>query len=81
MRKIAGYLTKNRSEKDQKIAQSTHENEHIKPRKTFWRNSKQLLRFLSSNARGHAQRGPDSGENGDKGLNHDAPDVFLFHSF
>ena len=22
---------------------STHENEHIKPRKTFWRNSKQLL--------------------------------------
>ena len=43
MRKIAGYLTKNRSEKDQKIAQSTHENEHIKPRKTFWRNSKQLL--------------------------------------
>ena len=33
MRKIAGYLTKNRSEKDQKIAQSTHENEHIKPRK------------------------------------------------
>ena len=44
MRKIAGYLTKNRSGKDQKIAQSTHENEHIKPRKTFWRNSKQFLR-------------------------------------
>jgi len=43
MRKIAGYLTKNRSGKDQKIAQSTHENEHIKPRKTFWRNSKQFL--------------------------------------
>ena len=43
MRKIAGYLTKNRSEKDQKIAQSTHENGYIKPRKTFWRNSKQLL--------------------------------------
>ena len=42
MRKIAGYLTKNRSEKDQKIAQSTHENGYIKPR-TFWRNSKQLL--------------------------------------
>ncbi|WP_346709811.1 hypothetical protein [Phocaeicola salanitronis] len=40
MRKIAGYLTKNRSGKDQKIAQSTHENEYIKPRKTFWRNSK-----------------------------------------
>ena len=38
-----GYLTKNRSEKDQKIAQSTHENGYIKPRKTFWRNSKQLL--------------------------------------
>ncbi|OUP37376.1 hypothetical protein B5F25_00900 [Bacteroides sp. An19] len=45
MRKIAGYLTKNRSEKDQKIAQSTHENGYIKPRKTFWRNSKQLLSF------------------------------------
>jgi len=43
MRRIAGYLTKNRSEKDQKIAQSTHENGYIKPRKTFWRNSKQLL--------------------------------------
>ena len=43
MRKIAGYLTKNRSGKDQKIAQSTHENGYIKPRKTFWRNSKQLL--------------------------------------
>ena len=39
------YLTKNRSEKDQKIAQSTHESEYIKSRKTFWRNSKQLLRF------------------------------------
>jgi len=45
MRKIAGYLTKNRSGKDQKIAQSTHENEHIKPRKTFWRNSKQFLKI------------------------------------
>ena len=43
MRKIAGYLTKNRRGKDQKIAQSTHENGYIKPRKTFWRNSKQLL--------------------------------------
>ncbi|OUP31422.1 hypothetical protein B5F25_11185 [Bacteroides sp. An19] len=43
MRKIAGYLTKNRSEKNQKIAQSTHEKGYIKPRKTFWRNSKQLL--------------------------------------
>ena len=37
-----------RSEKDQKIAQSTHENEYIKPRKTFWRNSKQLLNFSVS---------------------------------
>jgi len=45
MRKIAGYLTKNRSGKDQKIAQSTHENGYIKPRKTFWRNSKQLLKY------------------------------------
>ena len=25
------------------VAQSTHENGYIKPRKTFWRNSKQLL--------------------------------------
>jgi len=46
MRKITGYLTKNRSGKDQKIAQSTHENGGIKPRKTFWRNSKQLLSRL-----------------------------------
>ena len=46
MRKIAGYLTKSRSGKDQKIAQSTHENGYIKPRKTFWRNSKQLLNIL-----------------------------------
>ncbi|WP_083802552.1 hypothetical protein [Phocaeicola salanitronis] len=52
MRKIAGYLTKNRSGKDQKIAQSTHENEHIKPRKTFWRNSKRLLNMNSSFGRG-----------------------------
>jgi len=48
MRKIAGYLTKNRSEKDQKIAQSTHENGYIKTRETFWRNSKQLLNFTVS---------------------------------
>ncbi|MBW9200774.1 hypothetical protein EVD32_13045 [Bacteroidales bacterium SW299] len=47
MRKIAGYLTKNRSGKDKKIAQSTHENEYIKPRKTFWRNSKQFLSISS----------------------------------
>ena len=38
--------TKNRSEKGQKIAQSTHENGYIKPRKTFWRNSKQFLNFF-----------------------------------
>ncbi|MBM6944206.1 hypothetical protein H6B32_03250 [Bacteroides gallinaceum] len=44
--KIAGYLTKNRREKDKKIAQSTHENGYIKTRKTFWRNSKQLLKTL-----------------------------------
>ncbi|OUO58011.1 hypothetical protein B5F71_11005 [Bacteroides sp. An269] len=31
--------------KDQKITQSTHGNGYIKPRKTFWRNSKQLLRI------------------------------------
>jgi len=50
MRKITGYLTKNRSGKDQKIAQSTHENEYIKPRKTFWRNSKQFLNMISRRA-------------------------------
>jgi len=49
MRKIAGYLTKNRSGKDQKIAQSTHENGYIKTRKTFWRNSKQFLRLVKQN--------------------------------
>ncbi|MBM6944937.1 hypothetical protein H6B32_07045, partial [Bacteroides gallinaceum] len=43
----AGYLTKNRSGKDQKIAQSTHENGYIKPRKTFWRNSKRLLNTVN----------------------------------
>jgi hypothetical protein len=52
MRKIAGYLTKNRSGKDQKIAQSTHETGYIKPRKTFWRNSKQLLRLHISEREG-----------------------------
>ncbi len=46
MRKIASYLTKNRSETDRKIAQSTHENEYIKPEKTFCRNSKQFLRKI-----------------------------------
>ena len=43
MRKIASYLTKNRSKNGRKIAQSTHENEYIKPEKTFCRNSKQFL--------------------------------------
>ena len=43
MRKIADYLTKNRSKNDQKITQSTHEDEYIKPRNTFCRNSKQFL--------------------------------------
>ena len=47
MRKIAGYLTKNRSETGRKIAQSTHENEYIKPEKTFCRNSKQFLRITT----------------------------------
>ena len=46
MRKIAGYLTKNRNEKDQKIAQSTHENRYIQSGRTFCRNSKQLLRKM-----------------------------------
>ena len=31
------------AKRTKKIAQSTHENGYIKPRKTFWRNSKQLL--------------------------------------
>ena len=35
MRKIVGYLTKNRSKTGRKIAQSTHENEYIKPGKNF----------------------------------------------
>ncbi|HJD10589.1 MAG TPA: hypothetical protein H9922_05480 [Candidatus Phocaeicola caecigallinarum] len=34
------------------FAQSTHENGYIKPRKTFWRNSKQLLSFLRERDRG-----------------------------
>ena len=42
------FQLRNRSEKDQKIAQSTHENGYIKPRNTFWRNSKQLLNVLST---------------------------------
>ena len=64
MRKIAGYLTKNRSEKDQKIAQSTHEKGYIKPRKTFWRNSKQLLTRLTYHGVKVAQRKSfDSTEN------------------
>jgi len=50
MRKIAGYLTKNKSEKDQKIAKSTHENGNIKTRKTFWRNSKQFLKTASKSS-------------------------------
>ncbi|HJD11270.1 MAG TPA: hypothetical protein H9922_09025 [Candidatus Phocaeicola caecigallinarum] len=41
--KDSGLSDEDRSEKDQKIAQSTHENVYIKTRKTFWRNSKQLL--------------------------------------
>ena len=48
MRKIAGYLTKNRNEKDQKIAQSTHENGYIQSGRTFCRNSKQLLSIQSA---------------------------------
>lgn len=44
MRKMAGCLTKNRGRKDQKsLKENTHENEHIKPRNTFCRNSKQFL--------------------------------------
>ena len=35
MRKIASYLTKNRSKTGRKIAQSTHENEYIKQEKNF----------------------------------------------
>ena len=53
MRKIASYLTKNRSETGRKIAQSTHENEYIKQEKTFCRNSKQ---FLNSYVVGHRQK-------------------------
>ena len=35
-RKIAGYLTKNRNEKDQKIAQSTHEKRIHQAEKNFF---------------------------------------------
>ena len=35
IRKMASYLTKNRSEVGRKIAQSTHENEYIKQEKLF----------------------------------------------
>ena len=51
MRKIAGYLTKNRNETGRKIAQSTHENEYIKPEKTFCRNSKQFLNPICIHSR------------------------------
>ena len=36
MRKIAGYLTKNRNEKDKKIAQSTHEKRIHQAEKNFF---------------------------------------------
>ena len=50
MKKLEAVLNLSCGEKDQKIAQSTHENGYIKPRKTFWRNSKQLLiLFIVSN--------------------------------
>ena len=51
MRKIASYLTKNRSETGRKIAQSTHENEYIEQEKTFCRNSKQFLNRAMNNER------------------------------
>jgi len=40
--KDSGLSDEGQKRKGQKTAQSTHENEYIKPRKTFWRNSKQL---------------------------------------
>ncbi|WP_162609934.1 hypothetical protein [Bacteroides sp. An269] len=40
----SGLSDEEQERKGPKIAQSTHENGYIKPRKTFWRNSKQLLR-------------------------------------
>ena len=39
----SGLSDEEQERKGPKIAQSTHENGYIKPRKTFWRNSKQLL--------------------------------------
>ncbi|MBW9199073.1 hypothetical protein EVD32_04060 [Bacteroidales bacterium SW299] len=83
MRKIAGYLTKNRSGKDQKIAQSTHENEYIKPRKTFWRNSKQFLNFALPRF-GNCFRGCFSEAvliSFDKFVKHDLDECNLYHSF
>ncbi len=46
MRKIAGYLTKNRSEKDQKIAQSTHENGIHQAKKNFLEKFKTASEFI-----------------------------------
>ena len=40
---VIGAGSVDRSKNDPKITQSTHENEYIKPRKTFCRNSKQFL--------------------------------------
>ncbi|WP_255376638.1 MULTISPECIES: hypothetical protein [unclassified Bacteroides] len=36
----SGLSDEEQERKGPKIAQSTHENGYIKPRKTFWRNSK-----------------------------------------
>ncbi|OUO52913.1 hypothetical protein B5F78_12140 [Bacteroides sp. An279] len=43
IRKTALYLPYHRSGNGPKTAQSTHDNEYIKTRKTFWRNSKRFL--------------------------------------
>ena len=46
MRKIAGYLTKNRSEKDQKIAQGTHEKRIHQAKKNFLEKFKTASKFI-----------------------------------
>ncbi|MDM8155544.1 hypothetical protein QUW14_14730 [Bacteroides gallinaceum] len=40
----SGLSDEEQERKGPKNRQSTHENGYIKPRKTFWRNSKQLLK-------------------------------------
>ncbi|MDM8153505.1 hypothetical protein QUW14_04100 [Bacteroides gallinaceum] len=46
----SGLSDEEQERKGPKNRPSTHENGYIKPRKTFWRNSKQLLNLTFSHA-------------------------------